>query len=770
LKIILIIFVSFSFCFESNLHAQNSEINSLKTLLTTAKEDTNKVILLNKLSDNFWRIDNYDVALFYAEKAIELSTQLKYKKGQSIAYNNFGNIYTDQGDYPQSLKYHLASLKIDEELGDKKGIGMSHNNIGSVYWYQGNYTEALKHYNSSLKIKEDMDDRVGMSTCYNNIGNIYAELGNQNEALKNYNESLKIDQEMGDKSGEADLYNNIGSIYADLDDNQEALNYYYKAITIKEELGDIRSVILGCYNIGIINIRTGSSKEGKIWLEKSLELSKKIGSKEDIMDSYVGLSLADSAQGNFNSALKNYKLSIIYRDSILNEENIEKTVQMQMQYEFDKKQTADSIKTSGEKLIFEERDKAKDAQLAKESTVRYAMFGGLLFLFGFLFLLYGRYRTTQKKNRIIESQKLEVESQRDIANAEKEEANKQRKIAKDERLEAIRQKQIAEEKNKEILDSIQYAKRLQDAILPPVKLVKEYFDDSFILYHPKDIVSGDFYWMETTNELTMFAAADCTGHGVPGAMVSIVCANALNKVVNELEITDPGKILDYTREIVIEAFSANEASSNDYSIKDGMDISLCVLNDVTGELRWAGANNPLWIIRKDAQLIEEIKPDKQPIAKSGNKKPFKTHSIKLNGGDSIYMFSDGYADQFGGEKGKKFKASQFKTLLLTIKDEPMPKQKDLLMATFENWKGKLEQIDDVCIIGVKVTSRESNPFSKRELEILQLLKDGFISKLIADKLFISIHTVDTHRRRMLKKANVSNTTELINYCEQNNFI
>jgi DNA-binding CsgD family transcriptional regulator len=220
---------------------------------------------------------------------------------------------------------------------------------------------------------------------------------------------------------------------------------------------------------------------------------------------------------------------------------------------------------------------------------------------------------------------------------------------------------------------------------------------------------------------------------------------------------------------VIDAFSESDDTS-EQSVKDGMDISLCVLNDVTGELRWAGANNPLWIIRNNTQLIEEIKPDKQPVGRFGIKKPFMTHTLNLNGGDSIYMFSDGFADQFGGEKGKKFKASQFKSLLISIKDFSMPKQKDILMSTFEDWKGKLEQIDDVCIIGVKVTSRESNPFSTRELEILQLLKDGLISKLIADKLFISIHTVDTHRRRMLKKANVTNTTELINFCELNNFI
>ncbi|TXB65845.1 SpoIIE family protein phosphatase [Vicingus serpentipes] len=259
------------------------------------------------------------------------------------------------------------------------------------------------------------------------------------------------------------------------------------------------------------------------------------------------------------------------------------------------------------------------------------------------------------------------------------------------------QKIIVEEKNREITDSIAYAKRIQSAILPPVKLVKEYLEESFILYKPKDVVAGDFYWMEHTNGKVLFAAADCTGHGVPGAMVSVVCNNALNRSVREYGLTDPGEILTKTREIVIQEFEKSEED-----VKDGMDIALCSLKqEFSGwKLQYAGAHNPLWIIRNNE--IIETKANKQPIGKFDNPEPYTTHIFDLQEGDTIYIFSDGYVDQFGGEKGKKFKAKAFRELLLGIQDKTMEQQKTIIDETFEEWRGAIEQIDDVCVIGVRI--------------------------------------------------------------------
>ena len=258
-----------------------------------------------------------------------------------------------------------------------------------------------------------------------------------------------------------------------------------------------------------------------------------------------------------------------------------------------------------------------------------------------------------------------------------------------------------EEKNKEITDSINYAKRIQEAILPSRDFIKANLPDYFLYYQPKDIVAGDFYWAHFSPSplgrdgegIFLIAAADCTGHGVPGALVSVVCSNALNRSVKEFKETEPGKILDKTRELVLESFSK---SGDD--IKDGMDISLLSIKG--NEVKWAGANNPLWYIQNN-QLIE-IKADKQPIGKTDNPIPFTTHFVNVNKGDTLYLFTDGYADQFGGPKGKKFKYKQFEDLLVEVNKQSLDQQCSLISKGLNDWKSGLEQVDDICVIGIRL--------------------------------------------------------------------
>ncbi len=258
------------------------------------------------------------------------------------------------------------------------------------------------------------------------------------------------------------------------------------------------------------------------------------------------------------------------------------------------------------------------------------------------------------------------------------------------------QKQLVERKNKEITDSIEYALRIQTAILPPRKMVNRYLEQAFVLYLPKDIVAGDFYWMETVNDLVLFAACDCTGHGVPGAMVSVICHNALNRAVREFGLILPAMILDKTAEIVVEHFSKSEEN-----IKDGMDISLCALDRKRRVLQWAGANNPLWLIRNE-ELIE-TKADKQPIGKNENSRPFTNHQFLLEPNDTIYLFTDGFADQFGGEKGtKKLTRKRFRELLVSMQDKPMQEQGETLKMFIGNYRKEVEQIDDILVIGVSI--------------------------------------------------------------------
>ncbi|OIQ27084.1 MAG: hypothetical protein BM555_06250 [Crocinitomix sp. MedPE-SWsnd] len=318
-----------------------------------------------------------------------------------------------------------------------------------------------------------------------------------------------------------------------------------------------------------------------------------------------------------------------------------------------------------------------------------------LSIIGLIYLLVkGRMKALKKRSELLEQTVTERTA----------EVVEQKKEADKQRIEAEHQKDIVEEKQKEITDSITYAKRIQDAILPSDEFVAKNLPNSFVMYRPKDIVAGDFYWMEVINEdEVIFAAADCTGHGVPGAMVSVVCNNALNRTVREFGIKDAGELLDKTRELVIEQFEQSTTVSTDdegATIKDGMDIALCNLNKKTNELHFAGANNPIWLIRGNE--LFETKGDKQPIGKFEPNKPFSTHTIQLEKGDRVYTFSDGYADQFGGEKGKKFKSSSMKKLLLSIHQDSMSKQLASLEKNFDDWKGSFEQLDDVCVIGFEI--------------------------------------------------------------------
>ena len=325
--------------------------------------------------------------------------------------------------------------------------------------------------------------------------------------------------------------------------------------------------------------------------------------------------------------------------------------------------TRDSLRI--EEIQSKEQIAKQGEQLKAEETRRLYLYIGLGFLLVFGLFMYNRFRVTRRQKKTIEEQKNEVAAQ----------------------------KEIIEESHREITDSIAYAKRIQSAILPPAEMVKAALPNSFILYRPKDIVAGDFYWVEQFDGKTYFAAADCTGHGVPGAMVSVICNSALNRALREFKLTEPAQILDKARQLVIQEFKKSEQD-----VKDGMDIALCCING--NQLKYAGAHNPLWIVRNGEVL--ETKADKQPIGKYVHAEPFTNNTVPLEAGDTIYVFSDGYPDQFGGEKGKKLKSRNFKEILIGLQDLPMADQENKLNEAFDNWRGSLEQIDDVCVIGVRI--------------------------------------------------------------------
>lgn len=337
-------------------------------------------------------------------------------------------------------------------------------------------------------------------------------------------------------------------------------------------------------------------------------------------------------------------------------------------------------------LILKQEEKVNRqlAEIEKQRLFMILMAIVLFLLAGMAYFIWKNYRLKkaanrqlQEKNRKISKQNKEISRQRDIAQQQRD--------------------RIALQK-KQITDSISYARRIQRAVLPSLSVMEEHLDNFFILYKPKDIVSGDFYWESYRDNKTIIVAADCTGHGVPGAFMSMLGITFLNDIVNTRGIVKPDEILNELRNNIIT--SLNQKGKGDDELRDGMDIAVCVLDKESGKIMFSGANNPMFLIRNDE--LSHIKGDKMPVSIFDNMVSFTNHELELTKNDHIYIFSDGYVDQFGGEKGKKFMRKRLKNTLLNIYTEPMKKQKSILDQTFEQWKGDQEQIDDVVMVGIKV--------------------------------------------------------------------
>ncbi|MBL4593076.1 MAG: tetratricopeptide repeat protein [Flavobacteriales bacterium] len=620
------------------------------------------------------------------EKAIPLYKKCVIKEGENKNYENVGRalqnlayIYQKDGAYEKALHYYEESLSNFKKENYQKGIGEVLVSLGAIHLTQNNNVTNIKYLEQAVVILEEIGALRGLATAYNNLGAAHRKQKDLTNTIKYFKKGLEIQKKIGDVRGEALSLNNIGYAYYRQNKQLLAIDLFGLSLEKYSELDDEFGMSLVHSGMATLLLRDYEEtndkaiyKKAKKHAIKSYSLAKKIGSPKMIRDASYGLSKIYVIENNGMKALELYKESMLMRDSLNNESTQKATAQQQAKYEYEKQKVLDDA--AHDKLLAIEQEEKEKQQILTGATA-----GGLGLVILFLIFVFNRLRVTKKQKRVIEEQKREVEQQKEVVE--------------------LAHSQLAE-KNQEIMDSITYAKRIQNAILPPAKVVKEYLQESFILYKPKDIVAGDFYWLESVAPISnnketkvLFAAADCTGHGVPGAMVSVVCNNALNRSVREHGLTDPGKILDKTREIVIEEFE-----KSDEEVKDGMDIAICSLEGNT--LKYAGAHNPLWIVRNGEIL--ETKANKQPIGQFDNPEPYTTHTFELQKGDAIYIFSDGYVDQFGGEKGKKFKARAFRELLLSIQDKKMEEQKTIIDESFETWRGNLEQIDDVCIIGVRI--------------------------------------------------------------------
>jgi tetratricopeptide (TPR) repeat protein/serine phosphatase RsbU (regulator of sigma subunit) len=639
----------------------------------------------------------YAEALESHQKALTTRERIGDQQGIARSYNNIGLIHYDQGRYAEALESYQKALTIQERIGDQQGIATSYNNIGTIHDAQGRYAEALEAYQKALAIQERMGDQQGIARSYNNIGTIHADQGRYAEALEAYQKALAIRERLSDLQGIAVSYNNIGAIHAVQGRYAEALEAYQKALAIRERIGD-QAGIAKCYNnIGTLYLAQGLYAIARSYFQKALPIAQSLGLQDQLDDIYLNLAQTDSALAAsgqnhlWKSAYLYHRLYAAYKDSVLNEASIRKQAQLESQYEYDKK-------TSLLKAEQEKERALATAQLRQRETQRnlslLALGISLIGLVTFAIL----YRKIRQQRDLIQKQSDEIQ-QKNLAleqyNAELKSTNQ----ALEESNRIIQQQaETLSEKNQEILDSIRYAERIQRAILPSAEKWQRLLPESFVLYKPRDIVAGDFYWLEETERYIFLGVADATGHGVPGAFVSIVCANALHKAVLEEGLESPAEILWRVREVVVSQLTQAEEK-----VKDGMDIGL--IRFAKGDRSravFAGANRPLWIVSAEGLL--EVAGTRQPIGYVEEPKPFEEVELMLGSRAPVmvYAFTDGIVDQMGGPKGRKLLLKGLQEWLLSLWNQPVAKQAESLTALFETWRGERHQMDDVTVVGVRV--------------------------------------------------------------------
>lgn len=676
-------FLSFFIFISFNSFCQNRTIDSLNKLLKIDIEDTNKVNHLYKLGDEYRKIGSYNNVLTYCTPALELANKLDFKKGLSITYNIIGITYYQQGNHPKALDCYLKSLKLAEELGNKNEIMRPLGNIGIMYMEQKDYSKALEYYFKALQMAQQLKNKNRIGVYFANIGIAYKQQHNYIKALDYYFQALKITEEANDKNGIARNLGNIGGVYSAETDYNHALDYYFKALKIKQELKDVNEIARTISNIGEIYTQQKKYNKAKDYLYKALFLADSIGAIDIMQNEYVMLSnlyekstlpLTDSIRGNILNmeqmrlkSMNYYKRSIEIKDQLFNEENKKQLIQKEMTYEFDKKESLS-------KAAQEKKDAIASNEKKRQKLFLISVIAGLFIVMVFSLFIARSLRITTKQKHIIELQKRQTDEQ----------------------------KSIIEEKNKDITDSIKYASRIQRALLTSEDYLLKYIPNHFILYKPKDIVSGDFYWAFSSKDdkgknRFYITCCDCTGHGVAGAFMSLLNISLLNEAVIEKKIYEPNEIFNFIRTNIVKALNPDGGDE----IKDGMDAIICALDVDRKTLDVSCANNPLWLIREGKMI--EIAPDKMPVGSYTNMdKSFSQHSIELRSGDIMYASTDGYADQFGGDRGKKFKYKQLQEILIANAHLSMEDQKAVLNKKIEDWKGSLEQVDDILIIGIKI--------------------------------------------------------------------
>lgn len=614
----------------------------------------------------------------YFEEALSLleGKEKVYENMTATLYNNLGNVFAELGNTEQSIKMYTESLKIMIALENPVGMGNAYNNIGNLHRGNGAVDIAQNYFKKAYRSFEKVDNYIGLGNVANNLMNFKLNENDLDSAMFYAELALDHYSQVKNDIGVSKVLSKKARIFSKQNDFNQAIETQNESINLISKFGDKSELATGLLGLSDIYFDKKDYDKAQEFIDEAYKLASGEGSFDVRKEIRLSRYLLYKAKGKNDLALEDLEAYLTYKDSLEVLEVEEMLMKKRYEYEYAKKTIQDSLAKVEHNNYIAEKIRRKELEIQQGQQRNIFLILIVVLVLISAFWIFRRLKISQKQTKIIAAQKEQVEDQRNVLDI----------------------------KNKEIMDSINYAKRLQDAILPSKVYFQTHFEDHFIFYKPKDVVSGDFYWLERIGNELYLAAADCTGHGVPGAMVSVVCSNALTKSVLEEKRTNPSDILGRAREIIVEHFGRGGTG-----IYDGMDIALIkvVFSDEeqknAQKIVFAGAHNPFWMIRNDEFI--EIKGDSQPVGNYAEIKPFHQHDVAVEKGDMVYLFSDGYLDQFGGPNvdtgGKKYKKGKFRKLILELKDLSMPAQKDKLAKEIEEWKGELPQTDDIVIIGLK---------------------------------------------------------------------
>ena len=667
-KHIFLLIIIFYSLLSIDSFSQQKKFDSLKQLLPKTTIPEKRAVLLTDIAKSIY-YSIPDSSIGYCEEAEELSKKNNLDIQFAYSLHCECRYLLLKGDIKATIEKLNKAISIFEKEKELKGLAKAYSLKSIALGRLGKKTEELDYLIKAKNIYLSLNDKEGLSNVFPNLANAYNDFGQYQNALSTLEEHQKLN--IPKSSHEFYIEVNYGLIYYNQNKIAEALMHFEKAVAIAREYKMLDSEITGVTHIAECYQSLNNLEKAQTYYQNALSLATENHLLVEEKDALKGIVDLYEKERNYNSAFFTLKRLKLIEDSLLNIEKIKSINDIEHKLQL----------TEKEKIIAEQGlsiEKEKVALASSKNNTLMLIAGLVIVGIAFLFLFYYNGKT-KKLYSLIQTQKKEVELQ----------------------------KEIIEIKNKDVMDSIHYAKYIQGSMLPSEKTMRQLFTENFVLYKPKDVVAGDFYWTETINNNPVIAVGDCTGHGVPGAMVSIVACNALNRAINEFKLSNPALIFDKVNELMQETFS-----KSDYEVNDGMDGVLCVFDREHKKLHIAAANNPVWVISppsiktelwKEPWQLSQISPDKQPIGKFKEEvSPFELKTISVEKGEMIYLFSDGYADQFGGPKGKKFKYKQLQELLVSIAAQPAAEQKVILDTTIESWKGSLDQVDDILVIGIRV--------------------------------------------------------------------